>query len=117
MYDNVESIDQLEILRILGERREKEWDCAALAEAVQAKPQAVKAHLIAMHARGLLVMTASESGLSCRFGLNTAELEIMVLRLLQMYKERPVTMIKMVYARAQDPLRAFADAFRIRKQD
>ena len=116
LYDNVESIDQLEILRVLGEDREKEWDSVALAAAVQAEPQAVRAHLTAMHARGLLTMTPRGAGLSCRYGVRTPELESMVGRLLQMYRERPVTMIKMVYERAKDPLRAFADAFRIRKE-
>jgi hypothetical protein len=35
---------------------------------------------------------------------------------LQLYRERPVSMIKLVYARARDPLRNFADAFRLRKE-
>jgi hypothetical protein len=116
MYHNVESIDQLEILRVLGEDREKEWDSVALAVAVQAEPQAVRAHLAAMQSRGLLATTARGAGFCCRYGVAAPELETMVERLLQMYKERPVTMIKMVYERARDPLRAFADAFRIRKE-
>jgi predicted ArsR family transcriptional regulator len=117
MDDHIETIDQLEILRVLGEDREKEWDSAALAGEVQAEPQAVRAHLAAMHARGLLMTTTRGAGLSCRFGVSTPELEDLVSRVLQTYKERPVTMIKMVYERAKDPLRAFADAFRIRKED
>jgi hypothetical protein len=114
--EQVESIDQLEILRILGEDREREWDVVALAGEVQAKPQAVHDHLTAMSARGLLVLATREAGLFCRHGASTPELEAMVGRLLQLYKERPVTMIKLVYDRARDPLRAFADAFRIRKE-
>ena len=117
MNDHVESIDQLEILRILGEDREKEWDSVALAAEVQSQPQAVRAHLLAMQARGLLVTTARGAGLACRYGVGSPELEHMVGQLLQMYKERPVTMIKMVYKRAKDPLRDFSDAFRIRKED
>ncbi len=117
MNENVETIDQLEILRILGEDRGKEWDFVALASEVQATPQAVRAHLMAMNARGLLMTTTRGADLGCRYGASTPELENMVGRLLQMYKERPVTMIKMVYERAKDPLRAFADAFRIRKGD
>lgn len=116
LYDNVESIDQLEILRVLGEDRDREWDAVALAAAVQSEPQAVRAHLAALHARGLLTTTTQGAGLSCRYGVRTPELEGMVGRLLQIYQERPVTMIKMVYERAKDPLRAFADAFRIRKE-
>lgn len=40
----------------------------------------------------------------------------MVARLLQIYRQRPVSMIKLVYKRAKDSLRAFADAFRFRKE-
>ena len=117
LYNNVESIDQLEILRVLGDDPEREWDAVALAGEVQAEPQAVRAHLAALHARGLLAVTAQGSGTSCRFGAHTPELEEMVRRLLQIYKERPVTMIRKVYEQARDPLRAFADALRIRKGD
>lgn len=117
MQDQIETIDQLEILRILGEAPEKEWEAAALAGEVQAAPQLVKAHVAAMAARGLLTMTVRGSNVTCRHGAGTPELVEMVGRLLQVYKERPVTMIKLVYERARDPLRAFADAFRIRKKD
>jgi hypothetical protein len=117
MDQNVESIDQLEILRVLGEDREKEWDLVVLAGEVQADPQAVRAHLTAMQARGLLVTMPRGAGLACRYGVGSPELEEMVGQLLQMYKERPVTMIKMVYKRAKDPLQDFSDAFRIRKED
>src|SRR5690349_18391360 len=117
MQNHIETIDQLEILRVLGEDRAKEWDSAALAGEVQGEPQAIRAHLAAMHARGLITTMTREAGLACRFGARTPELEGMVNRLLQVYKQRPVTMIKLVYERAKDPLRAFADAFRIRKED
>lgn len=69
-----------------------------------------------MHARGLLMTTMRGAAISCRYGAGTPQLEEMIGRLLQMYKERPVTMIKMVYDRADDPLRAFANSFRIRKE-
>ena len=117
LYDNVESIDQLEILRVLGENLEREWNALALAEEVQAKHHDVRAHLARMQARGLLTIATREAGICCRYGVSTPELDHMVTRLLQLYKERPVTMIKLVYERAKDPLRAFADAFRIRKEE
>ena len=115
LYGNVESIDQLEILRILGEDRQKEWDSIALAAEIQSNPRAVRAHLASMHARGLLVTTARGVDLSCRYGPSSPELEAMIPRLLQVYRERPVTMIKKVYERARDPLQALADAIRIRQ--
>jgi hypothetical protein len=117
LYNNIGSIDQLEILRILGEDRDREWDAVALAGAVQADPQTVRAHLAAMHTRGLLTATAQREGPSYLHGASTPELEAMVCRLLKIYKERPVTMIRKVYEQARDPHRSFADAFRIRKED
>lgn len=117
LYDHVESIDQLEILRVLGEERDKQWSSDDLAAAVQAEPRSVRSHIDAMHSRGLLEkIIGPEARLSCRYGPRTVELENMVARLLQIYRERPVSMIKLVYERAKDPLRAFADAFRFRKE-
>lgn len=117
LYENVESIDQLEVLRLLGEDRGKEWPLAELAVAVQTTPQALRAHLAAMQARGLLTTEQRGTDLLCRFGVGPTASEVMVNRLLQLYKERPVTMIKLVYERPADPLRDFADAFRVRKED
>jgi DNA-binding Lrp family transcriptional regulator len=113
---NIESIDQLEILRILGEDAGKEWSVADLAQVVQAKPQAVATHLAALHSRGLVTRVGREAEPSWRHGAATQELGARVDRLLRLYSERPVTLIKLVYAQGGNPLRAFADAFRIRKE-
>jgi hypothetical protein len=115
---NIETIDQLEILRILGEKPDREWDAASLAAEVQAEVQVVAAHVLALQSRGLLACErGGGAGLVCRHGPRTAELQVQVGRLLQLYRERPVTLIKFVYERAKDPLRKFADAFRLRKEE
>lgn len=115
--ENIESIDHLEILRILSEDRERDWDQETLARQVQTKVEVIRTVAAALNARGLLVTTTRSAEISCRYGPRTPELEALISRLLQVYKERPVTMIKTVYERAKDPLRAFADAFRIRKEE
>jgi hypothetical protein len=113
---NIESIDQLEILRLVGENPSREWTVAALAAEVQAEPAAVAADLAAMRARGLLAAETRGAGVVGRYGPATPELAGLIGRVLQNYRERPVSMIKLVYARAKDPLRNFADAFRLRKE-
>ncbi len=111
----VESIDQLEILRVLGEDSSRAWDVAGLAAAVHADPPAVAAHAAALHARGL---AAAGAGPTYQFGPRTPELGILVARLLELYRERPVSLIRLVYAgaaaRAADPLLSFSNAFRLR---
>lgn len=114
---HVESIDQLEILRVLGEEPAREWSAGALAAEVQVAPRAIEAHLTALRGRGLVGAEARGAETVYRFGPATPELDALARRVLQCYRERPVSMIKLVYARADDPLRAFADAFRLRKQE
>jgi DNA-binding transcriptional ArsR family regulator len=112
--DYVESIDQLEILRLLWERPEVDCSVADLSAEIQAEPADVAAHLTALRARGLLVSSDPGSGLVYRFGPRSLELEALLRATLQHYRERPVSMIKLVVARSKDPLRKFADAFRVR---
>jgi DNA-binding IclR family transcriptional regulator len=111
---NIDSVDQLAILRLLAEDPAGEWPIPALARAVQAPPQAVVAQAEALERRGLL--SASRGPETCyRYGPHTPELQDGLKRLLRLYNERPVTMIRMVSARAQIALKDFADAFRLRK--
>jgi hypothetical protein len=112
--ENIDSVDQLEILRILGESPEKEWNAADLAREVQT--QAIASHLAVLHGRRLIATWTRGAEPFCRYGPGTPELENMMSRLLQVYRERPVTMINLVYARAKEVLRSFADAFRLKKE-
>jgi hypothetical protein len=112
---HVESIDQLEILRLLGESPDREWAVAALAKEIQSPADKVSADLAALAGRGLVGTELRGRETVCRYNPANPELNGQVQRLLQLYRERPVSMIKLVYARAADPLRAFADAFRLRK--
>ncbi len=117
MAANIDSVDQLEILRVLGEDPHKEWRAPDLAREVQTAPDAIGPHLAALRSRGLLATETRGSDLFCRHGPDNAEREAMLTRLLQVYRERPVSMIKLVYARAKDPLKTFADAFRLKKEE
>jgi hypothetical protein len=114
--ENIESIDQLEILRVLGEGPGREWTAAALVAEVQGPPDDMAGHLAALAARGLIAADRAGGEAAWRYGPATPEIDAMVRQLLQCYRERPVSMIKLVYAQAADPLRAFADAFRLRKK-
>jgi len=111
---HVESIDQLEILRILGEAPSRGWSVASLVTEVQTSARNIAAHLSALRDRGLLNYEGVGTDLVWRYAPATPELAAITLRVLQIYRERPVSMIKLVYARADDPLRAFANAFRLR---
>lgn len=117
MEANIDSVEQLEILRVLGEDPQREWPAAELAREVQTPASNILTHLAALRARGLLVTETRGADLFCRHGADSREREGMLTRLLQVYRERPVSMIRLVYARAKDPLKTFADAFRLKKEE
>jgi hypothetical protein len=113
----IESIDQLEILRLAGEDPSREWTAAALAAEVQADPATTATDVAALRSRGLLAAETRGPDVVCRYAPATPVLGDLAGRLLALYRERPVSMIKLVAARARDPLRNFADAFRLRKEE
>ncbi len=96
---NIESVEQLEILRILSTNRGREWHVAELALPVQSPPQTVARHLTALEARGLLTLRHGGE-LACCHGPRTPQLADMLNHLLQFYNERPVSTIRMIYARS-----------------
>lgn len=111
---NIESVDQLEILRTLGEGSDREWSVRELAGSLHTGEQSTARNVWALQGRGLLTAERRDPVVVCRAGAATPELEGLVRRLLELYRERPVSMIRAVYARAADPLRKFSDAFRVR---
>jgi len=113
---NIESMEQLEILRILGDDPTREWSAADLAREVQTSPQVLASDLALLCARGFLTSVLRETMLFCRYSPRTPELEQSTGRLLQFYKERPVTLIRMVYARVGGTFWTFVDPFGLRKE-
>jgi hypothetical protein len=114
---NIDCLEQLETLRILGSDPAREWSVADMAREAQTDAELMVNHLAALQARGLLTSERREGIIYCRYGARTAELERSLSRLLELYRQRPVTMIRMVYEKASNALRTFAEAFRLRKKE
>lgn len=112
---NIDSVAQLEILRFLAEAPEREWRAAALASEVQA--HSIGHDLALLEQRGLLVTRTLEADLFCRYGPRTSELQDGMDHLLRIYRERPVTMINLVYAKVRRMPQTFVDVFRSKKDN
>jgi predicted ArsR family transcriptional regulator len=95
---NIESVEQLEILRLLSINRGRSWSVAALARQVQTSPRLMAGHLATLEARGLLTVRKQGAPVYL-FGSSTPESARMLNDLLQCYNERPVSMIKRIYSR------------------
>ena len=113
---NFDALEQLEALRVLGEDSGREWSSEEIAGQIQATPAMSLVHIAALEGRGLLVCERREGRTFCRFGAKTPELEQQLRTVLDLYRQRPVTMIRLVYPGANQALRDFSEAFKLRKE-
>jgi hypothetical protein len=115
LQSHIDSIEQLELLRVLGENPAREWSDVELGGSVQVAADSLNAHLTALHGRGMLSRVRLDEHNFWKYGPATPDLENKVRRLLEIYGQRPVSMIRLVYQRPASALRVFSDAFRLRK--
>jgi len=111
---DIENIDRLRILLLLFRSPDKEWATYEVAAALYIKPDLAVAGLAQLEVKGLL---SGKAGRTYRYHPQTPETAELVTRLAQFDQERPVTLINLIYAKPLDQVRAFADAFRLKKNE
>jgi predicted transcriptional regulator of viral defense system len=112
VHDHVESVVQVEVLLLLQAEPARAFSGADVVAALRVEPAWARAQLSDLAGRGML----AEAGPGAyRFAPRTAEMADAVAGLARAYADRRVTVIGMIYAKPSEPLRSFADAFRIRK--
>ena len=109
----LESVDELRALLLLYSDPQKEWDVTAIAVKLYLRPAAAAAVLTRLAAKHFLV--ADGEPLRYRFQPRSSELSQLVKELAELDRQRPVTLLNMIYSRPKD-IQAFADAFRIKKE-
>lgn len=110
-------MDHLEILRVLGDEPSREWADDELGKLAQVSPETIRPRLQELDQLGLVRCRNDGEGLICQYGPRTEELQKKLERLLVLYQQRPVTMIRMIYDRSANALRNFADAFRLKSKE
>ena len=115
IQETIPTVDAAELLVALARERGRQFQVTVLLEAM--RPTAVtepaaRRYLAHFEARGLV---AHETDDSYRYAPASAELDAAVSALTRVYNERPVTLVRMIYAPKDDKIRSFADAFRLKK--
>jgi hypothetical protein len=109
----VDSVEQLEILRILGEDPYRQWSQDEISHKIQSNSRSTQEDISALEQRGLLKCVLHEGRTMSQLGAQSPELEALTNRLLELYRQRPVTMIRMVYERKLSVLRHLLSSTRI----
>lgn len=110
----IESIDLLRVLLLLAREPEREWRPAEIAAATVLPLDSTVFQLQRLLTTGMIAVV-EESTATYRYAPRASEFNEMVQELIELDDCRPVTLIRLVYARKSSSAQAFADAFRLRK--
>jgi len=111
----IPAVDAAEILLVLYEQPDAWWHPGEVARKLQPAANVSDAeaarYLELFHTRGLLAIDPDK-----RYQYRPASeiLAAYVRTLAQAYNERPVTLIRMIYALRDSKIQSFADAFKLR---
>ena len=105
-------MDELHILLLFHANPQAVWSASELAKQLGIPPVAAALALAALTGRGLL-SNAAEAG-QYRWQMPSPELAPVIEALVALDRERPVTLIRMIY-HGTGGMQAFADAFKIKK--
>jgi hypothetical protein len=112
----VPAVEAAELLLLLRRESARAWTApdlvAALAPSVLLREEEAANYLAAFQARGILEADA-ERGVKYR-AANEAAGHLATLE--RVYRERPVTLIRVIYGLRDTKIRSFADAFRLRRK-
>jgi hypothetical protein len=113
--DYIPNVDAAELLFLFARARGMPLDLAAALDGLRPtviSPPAARRQLEAFAERGLLARLGNDT---YEYQPASAELDEVVRALTRVYNERPVTLVRTIYALRDETIRSFSDAFRIKK--
>ena len=116
IIEHISSVESLEILLLLSTGTIREYTAEEVSQILRTSLESATARLRELYKTKLLARVETAHSLKYRFdpaapGANVvADLE-------KVYKTRRVSVISFIYSNPTDPLRAFSDAFRLRKDE
>jgi hypothetical protein len=110
----IDSVEQLEVLLLLHGSPAVTWSPETVAAALYSNPASIGRRLTALHSRGLLAATEASA---YRYLPKSPALDATVSLLADTYRLRRVAVITLIASKPMENVRAFSDAFRLRKKD
>lgn len=113
---SIPSVEAAEILLLLQKSPGRAWSHREIVEGLRGSITVLEADAAkcveALNARGLIALDAEQRA---TYRPATPELDGFTQQLARAYAQRPVTLIRMIYALRDTRIQSFADAFKIRK--
>jgi hypothetical protein len=112
IVEHINSVEQLEALLLLRSDPQRQWSIDEVAQALYTQHAAAQMRLSDLQTRGLLSPTDSDHW---QYKPGGEELDQLIGRIAELYRERRVTVITLIYSKPHQQVQAFADAFKLRK--
>jgi hypothetical protein len=109
----ITSVEQLEVLLLLFSEPSRSWTPEAVYGQIQSHPGSVHQRLDDLVLSGFLIKEPATS--TYRYSPADGERAQAVPLLAKAYRERRVKVIELIFAKPIDQVKAFADAFKLRK--
>ena len=113
LYQNIDSVEQLEVLLLLRRVADRRWTADEVARELYSHPSSILHRMSSLAGRGLL----RELEPACyQYAPRSTELHDTVTRVAETYRERRVAVITLIASKPIENVRAFSDAFRFRRK-
>ena len=116
IIEHINSVESLEILLLLSTGTLGEYTAEEVSRTLRTSLESAAARLQELHRSKLLARVECATSVKFRFDASAPGANIVV-DLEKVYKTRRVSVISFIYSNPTDPLRAFSDAFRLRKDE
>lgn len=111
-----DSVATLEILLLLRAERHRSWTAAEASREMRGNETHAKTQLARLRELGLLEISGPATNPQYEFRPASMTLENLVNELAVQYAAKRVSLISLIYeAKTPEPLRAFSDSFKLRK--
>jgi hypothetical protein len=111
---HIQSVEQLEVLLLMHREPHRAWSAAEVYSVIRSSEASIAARLAAFAKEGLL---AEEGGSppTYRYAPRSTDVRSAVDDTAAAYKTWRIRVVEAIFAPPSDPVRSFADAFKLRK--
>jgi hypothetical protein len=114
VIEHINSVEQLEALLLLWAEQDRDWTAKDVSQSLYTPPAAATMRLDDLQQRGFIT-SSGEAVRAYRYRAGQTAQDVLISRLADVYRERRVTVISLIYSKPHQQVQAFADAFKIRK--
>jgi hypothetical protein len=111
---SIKSAWSLEILLLLHRDRERSWKLETLVRELRGSAALVTESLKALSDAGLTALIESET---CLYKPKSPELDALVSSLAELYRVKPITVLRTIFTSPSAKIRSFSEAFLLKRSD